>query len=129
MAPQCPYGTSESPRYVVLIGPALFNEVHHRVRLGHVVADGVLRDYHAGSENYAVTLFGPDQAAVVDDHCVSRRRQRREKIILSDCVRHGDNDTHGAEKSGQVWVRTLQTQQNPNLQSERPSAYVRRSEL
>jgi hypothetical protein len=89
MAPQCSYGAAEGSRHVVLIGPALFDEVHHRECLGHVVADGVLREDNAASENHAVIALCPDHASVVDDDGACRLRQRREKIVRADGVRHG----------------------------------------
>src|SRR5258705_7842792 len=126
MAPQGPFGAAESSRHVVLIGPTLFDEAHHRVGLGHVIAYGVLREDHAGSENHTVALLGSDQAAVVDDHGARRRRDRREKIVLSERVRHGADGTHGAEKADRFGSE-VRPGPPPPISEEKASGYVRRS--
>jgi hypothetical protein len=94
MSSNGPRITPEGSGHIVLVGPTLLYEVDHRVRLGHAIAERVLREDHAGPENNALIILGPDQTAVVDDNG-ARWRRGREKIVLSDRIRHGVDGTHG----------------------------------
>src|SRR6185295_18813527 len=89
VSPHGPHITAEGAADIVLVGPALFHEVDHSVRLGHPIPDDVLRKDSAGHEDQAVIVLGPDQAAVIDDNGAWRRRQRWEKVVGSGRFRHG----------------------------------------
>ena len=59
----------EGARHVILVGPALLDEAHHRVRLAHAIADSKVGDGHARHADEAMTIHGAQQAALVDgDH-------------------------------------------------------------
>lgn len=65
-------GAAEGPRHVILVSPALFDEVHHGVRLGHTVTESILREQDAGDDDHSVSILGPNQTAAVDDHSAFR---------------------------------------------------------
>jgi hypothetical protein len=88
-----------------LRGPTLLDETDHRVRLGHGIAEGVVRDGHAGDGDNAVVIDGSQQATRVDRDG-TRVGGRVEQTTLGR-LRHVGSLPRGAEKSGQVWVRTL----------------------
>jgi hypothetical protein len=46
--------------------PALLDQAHHRVRLGHRVSHRVVRDRHARDEHDAALILRPHQAARID---------------------------------------------------------------
>ena len=67
MPPHGPFGTAERLSDVVLVCPALLDEAHHGICLGHLISNGILGEDDAGDEDYPVTIFRTDQAAIVDD--------------------------------------------------------------
>jgi hypothetical protein len=72
----------ECPGDLVLVRPALRDELHHRVCLGHRVADRVVGDRHAGHEHRALPVARPQQAASVDPDRVGRRGLGWEQLGL-----------------------------------------------
>ena len=72
MASQRARRAAERACHVVLVGPALLDQAHHRVRLGHAVAQRVLREHHARDDHDAVLVARAHQAAIVD-HRLRRR--------------------------------------------------------
>jgi hypothetical protein len=66
MAAQRPRRDVERRRDLTLLRPALLDQADHRVRLGHSVADGVLRDRHARDEHDAMAVAGAHEAPRVD---------------------------------------------------------------
>ncbi len=86
--PHCARGAVERAPHVVLIRPALLDQACHRVRLGHPIADGVLREHHAGHEHDPMRPFAPHDAAIVDDHHVGRTLVLREELLLPARLAH-----------------------------------------
>jgi hypothetical protein len=59
--------TAERTRDVVLIRPALIDEHHHRVRLGHPIVEREVREWKAGDEDGATARIRPQGATSIDD--------------------------------------------------------------
>src|SRR6266540_5873037 len=52
---------------VLLSGPALLDEMNHRVRLGHRIGQGILCQDNPGYQHHTMFILRPDQTALVDD--------------------------------------------------------------
>src|SRR6266508_389827 len=52
---------------VLLSGPALLDEMNHRVRLGHLIGQGILCQDNPGYQHHTMFILRPDQTALVDD--------------------------------------------------------------
>ena len=59
-------GTAERVRNVVLVCPALVDQVHHRMRLGYAISFAILRQHHSRHDNDTVSVFTPDHTSVID---------------------------------------------------------------
>jgi len=90
-----------------------------------VIAYGVLREDHAGSENHTVALLGPDETASLTTTGAGVGGSK-EEIILSERVRHGDDGTHGAGKSDRFGSE-VSPGPAPAVSEENASGYVRSS--
>jgi hypothetical protein len=75
-------GAPKRPGDLVLTRPPLRDELHHRVRLGHRVADRVVRDRHPGHQHGALPVARPSQAPRIDPDRVGRRGLGREQLGL-----------------------------------------------
>ena len=53
--------------HIVLIGPTLIDEAHHRVRFGHPVAQRILGPGHPRNEHQAMSILGADLATFIDE--------------------------------------------------------------
>jgi hypothetical protein len=58
--------TTEGPGDLVLRGPAMLHEIHHRVALGHPIRDRVVRHDRARDNDDAKSISRPDDAAIID---------------------------------------------------------------
>lgn len=105
VAPDRAGGATERAGDVVLIGPALIDEVHHRIGFGHAVGDRVVGEDDSSDDDDAVAFLGADQAPVVDDGRAGGRPDVGEEVWLRSVLGHGAIVRAGQE-SGQVWVRT-----------------------
>jgi hypothetical protein len=87
--PETARGATGGARHVVLVRPALLDQADHGVRLGHLVADGVLRQNDAGDDHHAMPMLGSHEAAIVDNGRALGRGRIREEVRLLSCSRHG----------------------------------------
>ena len=58
---------TEGAGHIVLIGPALFDQTHHGVRLGHAVPHGILGQDDARDDDDPVAILGSEQASIIND--------------------------------------------------------------
>ena len=83
LPPNCPGGVTENPGHIVLIGPPLFHQADHGVRLGHSVVDRILRQNHPGDDDNAMSILRPHQAPIIDDpEPLGIMKVRKEFLIL-----------------------------------------------
>ncbi len=66
IATQCSGRITEDASHIVLIGPALFDEIYHRLCLGHSVGHCVMSHGDARHNHHSMALLRPDLATVVD---------------------------------------------------------------
>jgi len=103
-----PRRTAKGPGHVLLLGPAMLHEIHHRVRLGHPIRDGVVRHDYAGNHDDANPLGRPNDATVIDENgpIVAGGIREETRLSLGSC--HGKSVAPASsvfgEGSGQVWV-------------------------
>ncbi len=60
-------GITEGSGHLVLIGPPLFDQTHHGVRLGQAVAHCILGQEDARDEDDPVAILGSEQASIIND--------------------------------------------------------------
>jgi hypothetical protein len=83
MASKRPHRTTEHPGHVVLIGPALFHQTDHGVRLAHRIAQRVLGQHHTGNNHHPVSILGSDHAPFIEDVEFFRIARVWEEISIS----------------------------------------------
>jgi hypothetical protein len=66
IATQCSGRITEDASHIVLIGPALLDEIYHRMSLGHSVGHGVMSHGDARHNHHSMALLRSDLASVVD---------------------------------------------------------------
>src|ERR1022692_4442539 len=70
--------TVERPRYVVLIGPALLNQIDPRMRLRDAIAHGVVGQHNPGNHHHAPAVLGAQQTSIIDCTRALRATRNRE---------------------------------------------------
>jgi hypothetical protein len=66
IATQCSGRITEGVGHIVLIGPALLDEVYHRMSLGHSVGHCVMSHGDARDDHHSMAVLRTDLATVVD---------------------------------------------------------------
>src|SRR6266540_4334677 len=80
--PNSACGTTERPRDIILVRPALFYEADHYVGLGHSVPNCILRQRNTRDDHKPRALLRPDDAAIVDGDRRLISRQLRKEVPL-----------------------------------------------
>src|SRR5439155_6251096 len=87
--PNSACGTTERPRDIILVRPALFYEADHYVGLGHSVPNCILRQRNTRDDHKPRALLRLDDAAIVDGDRRLISRQLRKEVPLPLCSCHG----------------------------------------
>jgi hypothetical protein len=70
-------GTTEDPRNIVLVSPALLNQRDPRVGFGDAIAHRVVCQHDSGNDYDPPTIIGTQQTSIIDD---LRARRDRESL-------------------------------------------------